>query len=120
MRILIVDDSVLIIERLQLLLAESAQIAAVYGAVSYRDGLQFLHKIKPDVVLIDSRLQHQGCFTLLQEVQQQYPNTQVIILHNGEDVQFQQKCVSLGADVFLDKYNEFELIPLSVKYKAAI
>ena len=114
MRVLIVDSSRLIIERLKLMLSETENIIGAYGAVSYKEGISFLSEIKLDVVLIDSGLPGNECTDLVKEIKGVNSNTQVIVLINGEDQHLQIKCKSIGADFFFDKYHEFEKIPEAI------
>lgn len=114
MKILIVDNSALIIERLQDILSESEKITAVYGTVSYNDCMNFFHKINPDVVLIDSCLTDNECINLVKVVKDANEHVSVIVMLNGEEEAMLEKCKSSGADFFFDKYHEFEKIPAAI------
>ena len=114
MQVLIVDNSRLIIERLKLILSESANIIGAYGAVSFKEGACFLTEIKLQVVLIDSGLPATESIDLLKKVKEVNPDTRVIVLLNGEDDHLQLKFKSSGADFFFDKYHEFEKIPAAI------
>jgi chemotaxis response regulator CheB len=52
MQVLIVDGSVEIVERIQQILTELDSVTTVYGAVAYKDGIDFFNKINPAVVVI--------------------------------------------------------------------
>jgi DNA-binding response OmpR family regulator len=119
MQVLIVDSSVEIVERIQQILTELNNVTTVYGAVAYRDGLDFFNKINPAVVLVDSGLPGNQGFDLVQEIRKAGTRTHVIVLLNGEDELLYGKFRSLGVDFFFDKYHEFEKIPGAFKYIAA-
>ncbi|CAN5789705.1 hypothetical protein BH11BAC3_BH11BAC3_26640 [soil metagenome] len=114
MKILIVDSSALIIERLQDILTESDKITAVYGTVSYNDCMNFFRKISPGVVLIDSSLPGNTCIDLVKVIKTENDQISVIVMLNGEEEAIQEKCKSSGADLFFDKYHEFEKIPTAI------
>lgn len=119
MKVLIVDSSVEIIERLQQQLADIKNISSVYGAVAQKDGLEFFRKISPSVVLVDSGLRKNESFELVKEIRQSEVKTHIIVLLNGEDELLYGKFRSLGVDFFFDKYHEFEKIPGAINYIAA-
>jgi DNA-binding NarL/FixJ family response regulator len=114
MKVLIVDRSELIIERLQQMLLEDERISAAYGAISYNDGARFFYEIEPEAVLLDSGMPCNECISLLKLVKEQKPYSIVIVLSNYEDDELKEKCKSLGADFFFDKYHEFEKIPAAL------
>ncbi|WP_462222128.1 response regulator [Ferruginibacter sp.] len=111
MVVLVVDSSVLIIERLQHILSEATKATAVYGAVSYKDALRFLKKIKIDVVLLDSGLPGNTALNLLNEINAAGIKTTVIMLTYSIDHYLEEKYKLLGAELFFDKYHDFEKLP---------
>jgi DNA-binding response OmpR family regulator len=118
MQVLIVDSSLEIIERLQQMLSEIKSVGTVYGAVAFKDGVDFFRKINPSVVLVDSGLRGNESFELIKEIRQAGSKTQVIVLLNGEEELLYSKFRSLGVDFFFDKYHEFEKIPGAFSYIA--
>lgn len=119
MQVLIVDSSVQIIERLQQSLAEMEHVSIVYGAVAFKDGLEFFRAVLPAVVLIDSRLKDNTCIRLIEEMRKADTNTSIIVMLNGEDDLLQEKIKISGADMFFDKYHDFENIPATVNLLTA-
>src|SRR5258708_6756921 len=111
MKVLVVDSSVLIIERLQNMLTETGTIKNVYGAVSYKDAAEQFHQIDFSVVLLDDNLPANRSVELLTMIKRTNDAVPVIILANGIDQFSKLKYQALGADQFFDKYHEFELIP---------
>jgi DNA-binding NarL/FixJ family response regulator len=111
MVVLVVDRSVLIIERLQQMLSEAEYVTAVYGAVSYKDASRYFKETAPDVVLLDSGLPWNSCTAILKEIKAANIQTQVIVLANRVDEQITGEYDAIGADFFFDKYHDFEKIP---------
>ena len=109
--VLVVDSSVMIIERWQNILTETENIKTVYGAVSYKDASLLFKQKNPTVVLLDAGLPGTMSIDLLKEFKSINDNTIVIILSDTADNQQQEKYKSLGADYCFDKYHDFEKIP---------
>lgn len=110
MIVLVVDSSVQIIERLQHLLLETGKIKTVFGTVSFKDATRFLRKNITDVVLLDGALPGNISFDLLTDIKASSPKIVVIIMANRDDKQLKAKFKLQGADLFFDKYHEFEEI----------
>jgi DNA-binding NarL/FixJ family response regulator len=110
-QILIIDNSLQIIERLQLLLSETANVSNCFGAVSYKDGIKSFNKIKPDMVLVDMNLPDNSSYRLLSEIKKADYKTCIIALSIHIDNFTQEQCALSGADFFFDKYSAYEEIP---------
>lgn len=115
MRILIVDSSVLIIDRWQHDLNELDFVSLVYGAVSYKDGIRLFEQINPDVILLDSNLARKEWIRLLKEIKSINKTKTVIVFSNGKDDHIQKISSAHGAYSVLDKYHDFEKIPLILR-----
>ena len=115
MRNLIIDSSVLIIDRWQQLLNELDFVSLVYGAVSYKDGIRLFEQINPDVILLDSNLAHKDWIRLLKEIKSINKTKTVIVFSSGKDDHIQKISSAHGADSVLDKYHDFEKIPLILR-----
>ncbi len=118
--VLVVDSSVFIIERWQNILSETENIRTVYGAVAYRDASVLFKEVKPNVVLLDGTLPGSMSIDLLKEFKASDENSTVIVLADGMDRQIEEKCKSLGADYFFDKYHDFEKIPAFITANALV
>ena len=68
MKVLIVDYSIRIVERLEEMLSEAGNITYVHKAVSYTQAINLYQKIKPDIVLLDICLPADGSFKILKEI----------------------------------------------------
>jgi DNA-binding NarL/FixJ family response regulator len=109
-KVLIVDDSQPIRERLADLLIESGQIRIVGEAGNVQDGWQAVQFCHPDTVILDIRLPGSTGIALLKKIKEHYPQVTVIMLTNFDDAQYRRQCRRLGADHFLNKTLEFEKI----------
>jgi DNA-binding NarL/FixJ family response regulator len=114
-RILIVDTSTLIIRRLGELVSSSPEIDAVDMAISCSDAARKLRERKPDVVLLDLGMFFSNFIRLLKDIKKNYPDIFVIVVSDSPDERIRSQCEQAGADYFLDKYNEFEKIPDTIR-----
>ncbi len=114
-RILIVDTSTVIIQRLKELVSESLNIEAIELSVSYPDALKKIKKKLPDIVLVDLALAARESIEFLREIKKENPKISVIVLSDTLDKRIKNQCELAGANYFFDKYNEFEKIPGAIK-----
>ena len=110
--ILIVDDSLLITERLQAMLEGLENIGPVGCAGDYPSALQLMLAAPPDIVLLDINLPGKSGLDLLRHIKGKYPSILVVMLTNQSGDFYRNICKKLGADYFIDKSKEFEDIPV--------
>ena len=109
--ILIVDDSVLILERLVHILKKSVPNGNIIPAGTYAEAIGILENSPIDLALLDIHLQEQNGIDLLRVVKKRYPHVPVIILTNQSSKKVEEVCMSIGASYFLDKSRDFARIP---------
>jgi DNA-binding NarL/FixJ family response regulator len=114
MQVLIIDNSLLIVERLKEFLSESTNISVLLSASSYEEALQLFMLHRPGIVVLDHHLPENKSYQLLREVKEVALKTLVILLSIENDDYTLQQCTILGADFFFDKYNEFEKIAVVI------
>ncbi|MCW3119384.1 MAG: response regulator transcription factor [Chitinophagaceae bacterium] len=110
MLILIVDNSLQIIERLEEIILEAQNITAIHSAVSYEEAKKLYKENKHDMVLLDIGLPGNESLKLLKEIKKAEGETCIIILFNHIDNRIEEEYKSLGVDFFFDKYYDFEKI----------
>jgi two-component SAPR family response regulator len=69
MRLLIVDRSIEIVNRLVNLLSDSEIITSIQSAVSYEEARNLFKQNKHDTLLLDIGMQENESFKLLEEIQ---------------------------------------------------
>ena len=109
--ILVVDDSMNFIERMVSLLDEADNIGYINVANSYEEALKIFLEERPDVVLLDINLRDKSGIELLRSINESGRDCEVIMVTNDTEECYRQQCRELGANYFLDKSNDFELIP---------
>lgn len=110
MKVLIVDDSRLLRERLVSMISELPGIdviAQAQNAAGANDSIQELH---PDVVILDIRLSKGNGIDVLQEIKKDRSAPVTIMFTNYPYPQYRKKCQEAGADFFFDKSTEFHKI----------
>ena len=105
---MIVDDSVVIRQRLTRLLSKLDGIEVVGEADDVPVAKKLVEKLKPDVAVLDIRMPSGSGADLVQELKQLKPAPTVIMLTNYPYPENRKKCMDLGADFFFDKSTEFQ------------
>ncbi len=111
LKILIVDDTEIVLERLFEMIAEIESVDSVLKSNSYNQTLELIKKQAPDVILLDLQLPGKNGIELLKFVKRNYPAVKTVIVTNSASDYYRELCQSLGADYFIDKSTEFEKIP---------
>jgi DNA-binding NarL/FixJ family response regulator len=109
--VLIVDDSILIMERLLPIMEAIENIAFVVHAATYQEGLEVLSRLTPDVVLLDINLPDKSGIELLRLIRERHLEIAVLMISNNADIYYRTVCKKLGASHFLDKSTDIDLLP---------
>lgn len=110
-KVLVVDDSLIVREHLVTMLDELAGIEIVGQAETVAEAIASIQKLRPDVVILDIRMPGGSGIDVLKRVKQGEVTPIVIILTNYPYPGYRRKCLQAGADFFLDKSTEFDQIP---------
>jgi DNA-binding NarL/FixJ family response regulator len=108
--VFVVEDSLLIRERLLQMLAAMPAVRVVGQADTECDAIDQIVARQPNVVILDIKLKSGSGIKVLQAVKQLMPAIVVVMLTNYATPQVRSKCLGAGADHFLDKTNEFQKI----------
>ena len=112
--VLVVEDSLLIIERILRLLDEADNIKMVIHAANYAESLKMINEISADIILLDLNLPDRSGLDLLKEIKTNQPQTKVIVLTNHASDTYREICAYMGADYFFDKSSDFDKIPETI------
>lgn len=110
-KLLIVDSSEFITDRLKTMLREAKLVEQIFTATDYHAALGILHKENMDIVLLDIQLPDKNGLGLLKHMVQHFPKTKVVVLSNLVSDFYQNLCKKAGASYFIDKSKEFDKIP---------
>lgn len=111
-RVLLVEDSTLLSERLLELMSDLDGIATVGAVSTETDAIQAVKQHHPDAIILDLRLKEGTGFGVMR-----YLNTMtssrpaVVVITNYALPQYRQQAEVLGVRYFLDKTQEFDQLP---------
>jgi DNA-binding NarL/FixJ family response regulator len=114
LKVVTVDDSPIVAERLQTILAQIDNIIFAGNANNITTALSLIDQEQPQVVILDINLEADlpdlNGINLLIMLRKKYKSMKIIMLTNLIHMQYRNTCLANGADYFLDKSNEFEKI----------
>jgi DNA-binding NarL/FixJ family response regulator len=110
MRVLIVDDSEELVQRLVAILAAVSGIDIIGRARDVAGATRAVRDLKPDVVILDIRMPGGSGVDVLGGMKNDGSSPTVIVLTNYSHSQYRRKCLQLGARYFFDKSAEFEKV----------
>ena len=113
MKLLIVEDSKLVGERLHAYFAAALpalEIAVAEGAVT---ALARFREQQPDIVILDIQLPDGNGVEVLKSIRRERPPTRMLMFSNH--VFCRRQCAAAGADGFFDKASDFEALAMAVK-----
>ncbi len=110
MKILLVDDSAIVRERLKAMLSEVPKVETISQAKDLMQATELLKKLNPEVVVIDIQMPGGSGIDLLHQIKKEQRPPLVIVLTNQSYPQYRKKCIDAGADFFLDKSTEFDRV----------
>ena len=111
MKIFIVDDSEIVIERLKTMLSEVKEVEVIGQAHNPFDAINGIRTLHPDAVILDLQMPGGSGMGVLLSIKRDDSAPTVLILTNYPYPQYRKKCMEAGADFFFDKSTEFERVP---------
>jgi UDP-N-acetylmuramyl pentapeptide phosphotransferase/UDP-N-acetylglucosamine-1-phosphate transferase/CheY-like chemotaxis protein len=115
MRVLIVDDSALIRERLAAQLNELAGIEIVGQAETMAQAISSLRQLEPHAMTLDLRLPDGNGLDVLRLIQREGLPTAVIVLTGFPYPQYEKRARAAGAYAFLNKASDFSKVADKLK-----
>ena len=114
LRVITVDDSKIVSQRLGSLLDEVSAVELMGSAGTISEALAIIDAQRPHVVILDIHLasdKPRNGIDLLNLIKKAYPPIKVVMLTNLTDQRYKSLCLDAGAEFFLDKSNDFDRIP---------
>lgn len=110
MRIVIIDDDQLVCMSLKIILeAEKIEVAAIGNDGS--EALPLYKEFKPDVLLMDIRMQGMNGTDALEKLLEEFPDAKVLFLTTFLDDEYIVKALELGAKGYIIKQNFEHIVP---------
>ncbi len=110
-RVLLVEDSILVRQRLRILIEEACPGIEIEEADSARAAIASFQAKPADAAVIDIHLKGQDGCTVLTRVKALRPECLAIVLTAFGDPDHWAICLGLGADFFFEKTTEFDRVP---------
>lgn len=116
LKVLLIDDTVMILQHLRTILAEVKDITSTESVTSAEEALVLLDGYQPDVMVLDINMPGMSGIEMLRRLHlRRMIKPVVIMLTNNTFAGYRDECMRLGADYFLDKSRDFLLIPSIVE-----
>ena len=116
LNILLIDDTLIVLQRLQCLLSELKQVSRTESVMSAEEALVLLDNYEPDIMVLDINMPGINGIEMLKKLPfKQIMKPVIIMLTNNTLSGYRDECIRLGADYFLDKSRDFQMIPAIVE-----
>jgi len=119
MKVFLVEDSIVVLERLTRMLGAIPEVEMVGHAGDVHEAIAGILATRPDVVVLDLKLAHGNGFEVLSEIHRREPGIDVYMLSNFASEPYRRHAERLGALGFFDKSSEFERVRDAVARRAA-
>jgi len=107
LRVMIAEESEVIVDRLQALIEEEIGATILVTARTASAAASLFPRFRPDVVIIDPQMSDGSGYTVLRKIKKTDPGCVVIVLTNHTSDDYRDVCHALGAEFFLVKSAEF-------------
>ena len=103
-RLLIVDDSLIVVEALKQLFKETINIEIIGVCFDDSEVLSFVQRNRTDVILMGIKMKIVNGFTAIKEIKKYDSKIKIIGFAIIYDTIFIHKVIAIGADGFISKY----------------
>lgn len=110
MKVLLADNSYLILDRLQEMLGKFPEVEIVGKLSTGTDALNALRILKPDLAIVDNRMPGLSGLKVLDEIRKENKVVRFVILTFYSSAFYRQLAMQSGADHFFSKIDEFEKV----------
>ena len=110
MKVLIVDDSAIVRERLRAVISKITEAKDISYAEDVPEAISSVQKLNPEVVILDIEMPGGSGIDVLREIKKGNQPPLVVVLTNYPYPQYRKKCMDAGADFFFDKSTEFDKV----------
>jgi len=118
LRVFVVEDSGLIRERVEDMVAQAGALVAGHAA-GVATAIEGIRELRPDVVILDAQLADGTGFDVLRAIRRQVPPVDAYFFSNYSADAYRLYAVKLGAKGFFDKSSEFDQLRDLIARRAA-
>ena len=109
--LLIIDDHADYVSRVVELISSDPDLMYISTANDYAGAVQALTHTNPHIVILDLNLPDKSGIDVLRFIRERKIKARVIMITNHATPVYKKLCIELGANYFLDKSNDFDMIP---------
>ncbi|HXZ04261.1 MAG TPA: response regulator transcription factor [Ktedonobacteraceae bacterium] len=102
-RLLVIDDHEMVREGLKAMLTTEPDFDIIGDAANAEQAYELIHRLRPDVILLDVRLPGVSGIEICRTVTERYPDIAVIILTTFTDESLVSQCIQAGARGYIVK-----------------
>lgn len=114
-RVLLVDDQIIIRQGLQSLLESKPDLQVVGDAENGQQAIEQVEALKPDVVLMDVRMPIMDGVAATKTICQRFPGTKVLVLTTFDDDEYISQAMRFGAMGYLLKDTPSEELAQAIR-----
>ena len=111
MNIVLIDDDQLVCMSLKMILEADNNIHVTAIGHDGNDALPLYRQYRPDIVLMDIRMQHRSGTDALSDILAEFPDARVLFLTTFVDDEYITKALQLGAKGYIVKQDYETIIP---------
>ncbi len=111
LRVLLVEDSKVLTERLTEAIRQIADVELIGTADTETAALAAVHKGSVDVIILDLHLKQGTGFGVMRSVAALQLKPRIIVLTNYDLPEYKSAAIALGATHFLDKARDYGRLP---------
>lgn len=110
LKVFVADDSVIVRERIVERLSQIRKIEIIGQTGDGNIALTLIHKLYPDVVIVDIRMPGKNGINVLRCIKKENPDIKVIVITSYPYAIYKKVCMEEGADLFFEKSGDFRTI----------
>jgi len=111
MKVLLVDDDKLVCSSLKIILSSDPEITIAGIGYNGLEAIQLYKKLRPDILLIDIRMEEMSGLEAGEEILRQYPGAKILYLTTFLDDEYIIKALHIGAKGYMLKQDYESLLP---------
>jgi two-component system, OmpR family, response regulator len=115
LQVLLVEDSSLTTEQVCELIRSTLHTVSISIVDSQKDAVDAVNRAPPHVLVVDLKIREGTGFGVLREVAAIKPKPCIVVLTNYALPKYRELAKLIGADYFLDKAMDFDLLPSVVR-----
>jgi len=115
MKVLLADDSDLILKRLQVVIHHYPQVELVGSFCNGSEALKAMRILKPDLAIVDNQMPGYTGLEVLHEIRKENKTMKFIVLTLYSSGFYRNKAMNEGADYFFSKAEDFDKIHLVIE-----